>query len=131
MAERGTGGEAKGHKRKGPLPLEAGPRSSRECRLSDQAHPLPAVTAPQPRPLPEERAHIFRQGGQQQAAVWRAIMVRYLPDVPRRVNHAIGWLTALRKRVNYRPCSVPVCTTGITTTTRSTGGSRRRTQGNG
>jgi len=36
---------------------------------------MPATTAPQPRPLPEERAHIIRQGGQQRVAVWRAIMI--------------------------------------------------------
>src|SRR5256885_13428452 len=131
MAERGTGGEAKGHKRKGPLPLEAGPRSSRECRLSDQAHPLPAVTAPQPRPLPEERAHIFRQGGQQRVAVGRAIMARYLPRGSWRVIPSIGWLTRVSPPVNYRSWGAPVRTTGTITTTRSMGGSRRRTQGNG
>jgi hypothetical protein len=47
---------------------------------------MPAVTAPQPRPLPEEHAHIIRQGGQQWVAVWRAIMAPYLPGVSRRVN---------------------------------------------
>src|SRR5712691_5695328 len=36
---------------------------------------MPATTAPQPRPLPEERAHIIRQGGQQLVVVWRAIMI--------------------------------------------------------
>src|SRR5206468_5463955 len=36
---------------------------------------MPATTAPQPRPLPEERAHSIRQGGQQRVAVWSAIMI--------------------------------------------------------
>jgi hypothetical protein len=36
---------------------------------------MPATTAPQPRPLPEERAHIIRQGGQQRVAVWSAFMI--------------------------------------------------------
>jgi hypothetical protein len=72
-----------------------------------------------------------QQSGQQCWVVWRAIMARYLPGVSRPVNHAIGWLTAVGRGVNYRPCSVPVCTTGITTITLSIGGSRRRTQGNG
>src|SRR5256714_15330557 len=131
MAEGGTGGEAKGHRRKGPLPLEAGPRSSRACRLSDRAHPLPAVTAPQPRPLPEERAHIFRQGGQQQVAVGRAIMARYLPRGSCRVNQSIGWLTWVSPPFNYPSCSAPVRTTGTITPTSPIRGSRRRTQGNG
>src|SRR5438552_9061435 len=36
-------------------------------------HPVPATKAPQPRPLPGERAHI-RQSGQQLVVVWRMII---------------------------------------------------------
>ena len=72
-----------------------------------------------------------QQSGQQCWAVWRATMARYLPRVSRRVNHASGRLTATGGGVNYPTCSVPICITGIITTTGSTGGSRRRTRGNG
>src|SRR3989442_359755 len=72
-AERGTGGEAN---KTGPLPWEAGPICvARAVYKLVEHHPMPATTAPQPRPLPVEQGHIIRQGGQQQVAVERAIMI--------------------------------------------------------
>ena len=70
--------------------------ATKKARFLEEAGPgsgspsagYPAVTAPQPRPLPEERAHMPQQSGQQCWAVWRATMARYLPRVSRRVNHA-------------------------------------------
>src|SRR5438093_9755959 len=71
-AERGTGGEPN---KTGPLPWEAGPICvARAVYKLVEHHPMPATTAPQPRPLPEGQGHIIRQGGQQQVVVWCAIM---------------------------------------------------------
>src|SRR2546428_3441824 len=47
---------------------------------------MPATTAPQPRPLPEGQGHIIRQAGQQQVAVWCAIMILLFYPAPAAVS---------------------------------------------
>src|SRR5881396_1373935 len=72
--ERGTGGEAE--TKRARFPREAGPICvARAVYNLVEHHPMPATTAPQPRPLPEGQGHIIRQGGQQLVVVWRAIMI--------------------------------------------------------
>src|SRR5438093_6836903 len=72
-AERGTGGEPN---KTGPLPWEAGPICvARAVYKLVEHHPMPATTAPQPRPLPVEQGHIIRQSGQQEVVVGRTIMI--------------------------------------------------------
>ena len=51
-------------------------------------HPVPATKAPQPRPLPGERAHIIRQGGQQLVVVWCTIIYPESPPLAG-TGHAI------------------------------------------
>ena len=52
---------------------------------------MPATTAPQPRPLPREHAHIARQHGQGwENAEWVS-MHRYLSCDPVPVNRTAGW----------------------------------------
>src|SRR5207253_1189032 len=71
--ERGTGGEAE--TKPARFPREAGPICvARAVYNLIEHHPMPATTAPQPRPLPEGQGHIIRQAGQQQVVVWCAIM---------------------------------------------------------
>src|SRR5205823_6201872 len=71
--ERGTGGEAE--TKRARFRGEAGPICvARAVYKLIEHHPMPATTAPQPRPLPEGQGHIIRQAGQQQVVVWCAIM---------------------------------------------------------
>src|SRR5947208_3081187 len=52
------------------FPREAGPICvARAVYKLVEHHPMPATTAPQPRPLPEGQGHIIRQAGQQQVVV--------------------------------------------------------------
>jgi len=92
--ERGTGGEVEAKRAR-----FRGKRARSVSRVPfyelSEHHPMPATTAPQPCPLPEERAHIIRQGGQQRVVVWCTIMLCYLRGSSRRVNHTFGWLTAI------------------------------------
>src|SRR6266516_3611232 len=60
-------------KRNGPASLVgSGPDSARAVYELVEHHPVPATIAPQPRPLPEERAHI--QQRQQLVVVWCMII---------------------------------------------------------
>ena len=88
------------YKKTGPLPWEAGPICvARAVYKLVEHHPMPATTAPQPRPLPEEQGHIVRQAGQQ-VVVWCAIMIllftRHVPPCQSHVRAGWGqggWLT--------------------------------------
>src|SRR5438552_1130712 len=86
------------------FPREAGPICvARAVYKLVEHHPMPATTAPQPRPLPEEQGHIIRQGGQQQVAVDRAIMIllftRHVPPCQSHVR--AGWDDRVLTRIGW------------------------------
>src|SRR6267143_1364331 len=75
------------YKKTGPLPWEAGPICvARAVYKLVEHHPMPATTAPQPRPLPEGQGHI-RQAGQQAVVLCAIMILLFTRQVPRCQSH--------------------------------------------